>query len=96
MTNDKLCMLLLFTFIHLECKHHLMEPEMRLMQPASAILISIAESSESSSKIVASLVLPLLYEQFLVKTAGSERKSILGFMTTLISTTRKFPQCNSK
>ncbi|CAG7834724.1 unnamed protein product [Allacma fusca] len=82
------------TMIFNECRSHLMEPELRLMVSSSSVLIAIAEASDTACELLFSLLLPVLYDQFLKKTLLLERQNILTFIIRLVSITRRFPSVN--
>lgn len=74
----------------IECKHHLSEPELRLIMPTASILRCIGESGETACISVVQTMFPVLYEQVCVKSTKSEKKRLLGIWETLISTCRQY------
>ncbi|XP_069836082.1 MMS19 nucleotide excision repair protein homolog [Dendropsophus ebraccatus] len=60
-----------------DCKHHLCEPDMKLVWPSAKLLQAAAGASSRSCLKVTSNVLPLLLEQYNQHAQSSHRRTIL-------------------
>ena len=54
-----------------ECRHHLLEPELRMMQPAACMLEAVAMGSDPACTAVVTAIVPLLVEQFYSQSMAS-------------------------
>ncbi|TRZ00451.1 hypothetical protein DNTS_034560 [Danionella cerebrum] len=80
-----------------DCRHHLCEPDLKLVWPSARLLQAAAGASYRSSLIMAQLVLPLLLEQYSSSTQGfvqptelsrpaeGEESVLVGFRESLCS-----------
>ncbi|XP_021958376.1 MMS19 nucleotide excision repair protein homolog isoform X2 [Folsomia candida] len=82
------CIELIFT----ECKHHLCEPELRLIHPTSRILIGMCNASEKSCRAVAPLILQVLHDQLTRTSVQGEKKRIMEIAELILSTCRQYPE----
>lgn len=55
-----------------ECRHHLLEPELKMMQPAACMLEAVARGSELACAAVVAAIVPLLVEQFHSQSMASD------------------------
>ncbi|XP_030058755.1 MMS19 nucleotide excision repair protein homolog [Microcaecilia unicolor] len=60
-----------------DCKHHLCEPDMKLVWPSTKLLQAAAGASYRSCYKITTNVLPLLLEQYNKHTQSSQRRTIL-------------------
>ncbi|XP_063290261.1 MMS19 nucleotide excision repair protein homolog isoform X1 [Pelobates fuscus] len=60
-----------------DCKHHLCEPDMKLVWPSAKLLQAAAGASSRACRKVTSSVLPLLMEQYNQQAQSSHRRTIL-------------------
>ncbi|XP_063818410.1 MMS19 nucleotide excision repair protein homolog isoform X2 [Pseudophryne corroboree] len=60
-----------------DCKHHLCEPDMKLVWPSAKLLQAAAGASPRACLKVTASVLPLLLEQYNQHTQSSHRRTIL-------------------
>nr|XP_033796667.1 MMS19 nucleotide excision repair protein homolog isoform X2 [Geotrypetes seraphini] len=67
-----------------DCKHHLCEPDMKLVWPSAKLLQAAAGASYRSCYKITTSILPLLLEQYNQHTQSSQRRTIvemlLGFL----------------
>ncbi|KAM7047651.1 MMS19 nucleotide excision repair protein homolog isoform 2-T3 [Acridotheres tristis] len=67
-----------------DCRHHLCEPDMKLVWPSAKLLQAAAGASLRTYHCITRSVLPLLLEQYTKHTQSSQRRTILemllGFM----------------
>ncbi|XP_034049423.1 MMS19 nucleotide excision repair protein homolog isoform X2 [Thalassophryne amazonica] len=70
----------LSTFLELvlkDCKHHLCEPDMKLVWPSAKLLQAACSASNRASHIVAAAVMPDLIEQYSSRTQCAHRRTLL-------------------
>uniref|UniRef100_A0A8C5Q3D9 MMS19 nucleotide excision repair protein n=1 Tax=Leptobrachium leishanense TaxID=445787 RepID=A0A8C5Q3D9_9ANUR len=60
-----------------DCKHHLCEPDMKLVWPSAKLLQAAAGASSRACRKVTSSVLPLLLEQYSQQAQSNQRRTIL-------------------
>ncbi|XP_017358249.1 MMS19 nucleotide excision repair protein homolog isoform X3 [Cebus imitator] len=60
-----------------DCRHHLCEPDMKLVWPSAKLLQAAAGASARACDYITSNVLPLLLEQFHKHSQSSQRRTIL-------------------
>ncbi|KAG8551213.1 hypothetical protein GDO81_004011 [Engystomops pustulosus] len=60
-----------------DCKHHLCEPDMKLVWPSAKLLQAAAAASSRACRKVTANVLPLLLEQYNQHAQSSHRRTIL-------------------
>ncbi|KAM4716212.1 MMS19 nucleotide excision repair protein homolog isoform 2-T2 [Anableps anableps] len=74
-SEDSLC-----TFLDLvlrDCKHHLFEPDLKLVWPSAKLLQATCSASYRASHIVTTAVMPPLVEQYNSRTQCSHRRTLL-------------------
>ncbi|CAJ1080596.1 LOW QUALITY PROTEIN: MMS19 nucleotide excision repair protein homolog [Xyrichtys novacula] len=74
-SEDSLC-----TFLDLvlrDCKHHLSEPDLKLVWPSAKLLQAACSASNRASHIITAAVMPSLLEQYDNRTQCSHRRTIL-------------------
>ncbi|XP_033840466.1 MMS19 nucleotide excision repair protein homolog [Periophthalmus magnuspinnatus] len=70
----------LSTFLNLvikDCKHHLSEPDLRLVWPSAKLLQAACSASIRASHIITAAVMPSLIEQYNSRTQCSHRRTLL-------------------
>ncbi|KAM3592490.1 uncharacterized protein V6R79_019755 [Siganus canaliculatus] len=70
----------LSTFLDLvlkDCKHHLCEPDLKLVWPSAKLLQAACSASNRASHIVTAAVMPSLVEQYNSRAHGSHRRTLL-------------------
>ncbi|XP_058476866.1 MMS19 nucleotide excision repair protein homolog [Solea solea] len=70
----------LSTFLDLvltDCKHHLCEPDLKLVWPSAKLLQAACSASTRASHIVTTAVMPSLLEQYSNRTQCSQRRTLL-------------------
>ncbi|KAG7506860.1 MMS19 nucleotide excision repair-like [Solea senegalensis] len=70
----------LSTFLDLvltDCKHHLCEPDLKLVWPSAKLLQAACSASTRASHIVTAAVMPSLLEQYSNRTQCSQRRTLL-------------------
>ncbi|XP_053548548.1 MMS19 nucleotide excision repair protein homolog [Bombina bombina] len=60
-----------------DCKHHLCEPDMKLVWPSAKLLQAAAAASSRAFQKISACVLPLLVEQYNQHAQSSHRRTIL-------------------
>uniref|UniRef100_A0A4W3IBS1 MMS19 nucleotide excision repair protein n=1 Tax=Callorhinchus milii TaxID=7868 RepID=A0A4W3IBS1_CALMI len=73
-----------------DCKHHLCEPDMKLVWPSAKLLQAAASGSHRATYKITTSVLPLLLEEFNKHTQSSQRWTILGILESFIKLTHKW------
>lgn len=64
----------LFSFrVVADCKHHLCEPDLKLVWPSAKLLQAACSASNRASHIVTAAVVPLLVEQYNNRSQVSRR-----------------------
>ncbi|XP_045924540.1 MMS19 nucleotide excision repair protein homolog [Micropterus dolomieu] len=74
-SEDSLC-----TFLDLvlkDCKHHLCEPDLKLVWPSAKMLQAACRASNRASHIITAAVMPSLIEQYNSRTQCSHRRTLL-------------------
>ncbi|XP_041671102.1 MMS19 nucleotide excision repair protein homolog isoform X2 [Cheilinus undulatus] len=74
-SEDSLC-----TFLELvlkDCKHHLSEPDLKLVWPSAKLLQAACSASNRASHIITAAVMPSLLEQYNSRTQCSHRRTLL-------------------
>eukprot|EP00066_Takifugu_rubripes_P000817 XP_003961580.1 PREDICTED: MMS19 nucleotide excision repair protein homolog [Takifugu rubripes] len=59
------------------CKHHLCEPDLKLVWPSAKLLQAACSASNRAGHIITSAVMPLLTEQYHSRTECSHRRTLL-------------------
>ncbi|XP_030610496.1 MMS19 nucleotide excision repair protein homolog isoform X2 [Archocentrus centrarchus] len=70
----------LSTFLDLilkDCKHHLCEPDLKLVWPSAKLLQAACSASARASHIITAAVMPSLIEQYNSRTQCSHRRTLL-------------------
>ncbi|XP_067858126.1 MMS19 nucleotide excision repair protein homolog [Heptranchias perlo] len=73
-----------------DCKHHLCEPDMKLVWPSAKLLQAAASASYRACYKITSCIFPLLLEQFNKHKQSSQRWTILGILKVFIKLTHKW------
>ncbi|TNN04148.1 hypothetical protein fugu_001177 [Takifugu bimaculatus] len=60
-----------------DCKHHLCEPDLKLVWPSAKLLQAACSASNRAGHIITSAVMPLLTEQYHSRTECSHRRTLL-------------------
>uniref|UniRef100_A0A3Q2TH67 MMS19 nucleotide excision repair protein n=1 Tax=Fundulus heteroclitus TaxID=8078 RepID=A0A3Q2TH67_FUNHE len=80
----------LSTFLDLllrDCKHHLFEPDLKLVWPSAKLLQAACSASYRASHIITAAVMPPLVEQYNSKTQCSHRRTLLEVVQRFIQST---------
>uniref|UniRef100_A0AAR2IV57 MMS19 nucleotide excision repair protein n=1 Tax=Pygocentrus nattereri TaxID=42514 RepID=A0AAR2IV57_PYGNA len=70
-----------------DCKHHLCEPDLKLVWPSAKLLQAASGASYRSSLIVTAEVLPALLEQYSSRTQCAQRRTLLEVLHGFIQPT---------
>lgn len=62
-------LLMLLVYFLSDCSRHLMEPELKLLGPASQALHALARGCDDASQTIATATVPLLLQQFTTRSA---------------------------
>ncbi|XP_048406732.2 MMS19 nucleotide excision repair protein homolog [Stegostoma tigrinum] len=73
-----------------DCKHHLCEPDMKLVWPSAKLLQAAASASYRACSKINSCIFPLLLEQFNKHKQSSQRWTILGILKIFIKLINKW------
>ncbi|XP_067909242.1 MMS19 nucleotide excision repair protein homolog isoform X2 [Heterodontus francisci] len=73
-----------------DCKHHLCEPDMKLVWPSAKLLQAAASASYRACSKISSCIFPLLLEQFNKHKLSSQRWTILGILKVFIKLIHKW------
>uniref|UniRef100_UPI00398EB686 MMS19 nucleotide excision repair protein homolog isoform X2 n=1 Tax=Pristiophorus japonicus TaxID=55135 RepID=UPI00398EB686 len=73
-----------------DCKHHLCEPDMKLVWPSAKLLQAAASASSRACSKITGCIFPLLLEQFNKHKQSSQRWTILGILKVFIKLTHKW------
>ncbi|XP_051274630.1 MMS19 nucleotide excision repair protein homolog [Dicentrarchus labrax] len=85
-SEDSLC-----TFLDLvlkDCRHHLCEPDLKLVWPSAKLLQAACSASSRASHIITSAVMPSLIEQYNSKTECSHRRTLLEVVQRFIQSVK--------
>ncbi|KAI3364757.1 hypothetical protein L3Q82_000968 [Scortum barcoo] len=85
-SEDSLC-----TFLDLvlkDCKHHLCEPDLKLVWPSAKLLQAACSASNRASHIVTAAVMPSLFEQYNNRTQCSHRRTLLEVVQRFIQSVK--------
>ncbi|KAM4636249.1 MMS19 nucleotide excision repair protein homolog isoform 2-T2 [Discoglossus pictus] len=74
-----------------DCKHHLCEPDMKLVWPSAKLLQAAAGASSRACQKVTGSVLPLLLEQYNQHSQSSHRRTILEMILGFLKLQSKWP-----
>ncbi|XP_078146912.1 MMS19 nucleotide excision repair protein homolog isoform X2 [Centroberyx gerrardi] len=72
-----------------DCKHHLCEPDLKLVWPSAKLLHAASNASCRASHIVTAAVLPSLIEQYSSRTECSQRRTLLEVLQGFIPSVKK-------
>ncbi|NWU74696.1 MMS19 protein, partial [Onychorhynchus coronatus] len=73
-----------------DCRHHLCEPDMKLVWPSAKLLQAAAGASLRTYHCVTSSVLPLLLEQYTKHPQSSQRRTILEMLLGFLELQQKW------
>ncbi|XP_053927149.1 MMS19 nucleotide excision repair protein homolog isoform X2 [Cuculus canorus] len=73
-----------------DCRHHLCEPDMKLVWPSAKLLQAAASASLRAYHRVTSSVLPLLLEQYTKHPQSSQRRTILEMLLGFLELQQKW------
>ncbi|XP_078079207.1 MMS19 nucleotide excision repair protein homolog isoform X2 [Mustelus asterias] len=73
-----------------DCKHHLCEPDMKLVWPSAKLLQAAASGSYRACSKINSCIFPLLLEQFNKHKQSSQRWTILGILKVFVQLIHKW------
>ncbi|NXV02968.1 MMS19 protein, partial [Cettia cetti] len=73
-----------------DCRHHLCEPDMKLVWPSAKLLQAAAGASLRSYHRITHSVLPLLLEQYTKHTQSSQRRTILEMLLGFLELEQKW------
>uniref|UniRef100_A0A7N4NGC8 MMS19 nucleotide excision repair protein n=1 Tax=Sarcophilus harrisii TaxID=9305 RepID=A0A7N4NGC8_SARHA len=73
-----------------DCRHHLCEPDMKLVWPSAKLLQAAAGASARACDRVTSTVIPLLLEQFNRHSQSSQRRTILEMLLGFLKLQQKW------
>ncbi|XP_006880123.1 PREDICTED: MMS19 nucleotide excision repair protein homolog isoform X1 [Elephantulus edwardii] len=73
-----------------DCRHHLCEPDMKLVWPSAKLLQAAAGASARACDYITSNVLPLLLEQFHKHSQSNQRRTILEMMLGFLKLQQKW------
>ncbi|XP_041819393.1 MMS19 nucleotide excision repair protein homolog isoform X2 [Chelmon rostratus] len=85
-SEDSLC-----TFLDLvlkDCKHHLCEPDLKLVWPSAKLLQAACSASSRASHIITATVMPSLIEQYSSRTQCSHRRTLLEVVQRFIQSVK--------
>uniref|UniRef100_A0A8C8Z5Q9 MMS19 nucleotide excision repair protein n=1 Tax=Prolemur simus TaxID=1328070 RepID=A0A8C8Z5Q9_PROSS len=78
-----------------DCRHHLCEPDMKLVWPSAKLLQATAGASARACDHITSNVLPLLLEQFHKHSQSNQRRTILEMILGFLKLQQKW-SCEDK
>ncbi|NWR51114.1 MMS19 protein, partial [Regulus satrapa] len=73
-----------------DCRHHLCEPDMKLVWPSAKLLQAAAGASLRTYHCITRSVLPLLLEQYTKHTQSSQRRTILEMLLGFLELKQKW------
>ncbi|XP_063019452.1 MMS19 nucleotide excision repair protein homolog isoform X1 [Melospiza melodia melodia] len=73
-----------------DCRHHLCEPDMKLVWPSAKLLQAAAGASLRTYQRISHSVLPLLLEQYTKHTQSSQRRTILEMLLGFLELQQKW------
>ncbi|XP_074518694.1 MMS19 nucleotide excision repair protein homolog [Halichoeres trimaculatus] len=85
-SEDSLCTFL--DLIFKDCKHHLCEPDLKLVWPSAKLLQAACSASNRASHIVTAAVMPSLLEQYNSRTQCSHRRTLLEVVQRFIQSVK--------
>ncbi|TMS22195.1 MMS19 nucleotide excision repair protein-like protein [Larimichthys crocea] len=93
-SEDSLC-----TFINLvleDCKHHLSEPDLKLVWPSAKLLQAACSGSSRASHLVTAAVMPSLVEQYNNRTQCAHRRTLLEVVQRFIQAVKASPSTDNE
>uniref|UniRef100_A0A4W6FD38 MMS19 nucleotide excision repair protein n=1 Tax=Lates calcarifer TaxID=8187 RepID=A0A4W6FD38_LATCA len=81
----------LSTFLDLvlkDCKHHLCEPDLKLVWPSAKLLQAACSASNRASHIITAAVMPSLIDQYSSRTQCSHRRTLLEVVVRFIQSVK--------
>uniref|UniRef100_A0AAX7TXJ7 MMS19 nucleotide excision repair protein n=1 Tax=Astatotilapia calliptera TaxID=8154 RepID=A0AAX7TXJ7_ASTCA len=77
-------------FILTDCKHHLCEPDLKLVWPSAKLLQAACSASTSASHIITAAVMPSLLEQYNNRAQCSHRRTLLEVVQRFIHSVKNY------
>ncbi|XP_051928089.1 MMS19 nucleotide excision repair protein homolog isoform X1 [Hippocampus zosterae] len=71
-----------------DCKHHLCEPDLKLVWPAAKLLQASCSASNRASHIILAAVMPAIIEQYNSKNQCSHRRTLLEVMQRFVQSVK--------
>nr|XP_061807584.1 MMS19 nucleotide excision repair protein homolog [Nerophis lumbriciformis] len=71
-----------------DCKHHLCEPDLKLVWPSAKLLQAACRASNRASHIITAAVMPTLIEQYNSRNQCSHRRTLLEVMQKFIQSVK--------
>ncbi|XP_015819117.2 MMS19 nucleotide excision repair protein homolog isoform X3 [Nothobranchius furzeri] len=71
-----------------DCKHHLCEPDLKLVWPSAKLLQAACSASNRASHIITAAVMPSLIEQYNSRTQCSHRRTLLEVVQRFIKSVK--------
>ncbi|KAJ7987643.1 hypothetical protein DPEC_G00328610 [Dallia pectoralis] len=78
-----------------DCKHHLCEPDLKLVWPSAKLLQATSSASYSACHIVAAAVMPSLIEQYNSRTQCAQRRTLLEVLQGFVQSVRSSQEDDS-
>ncbi|KAM9837604.1 MMS19 nucleotide excision repair protein homolog [Aulostomus maculatus] len=72
-----------------DCKHHLCEPDLKLVWPSAKLLQAACSASYRASHMVTAAVMPMLVEQYNSRTECSHRRTLLEVVQGFVLSVRR-------
>ncbi|XP_070782801.1 MMS19 nucleotide excision repair protein homolog [Enoplosus armatus] len=85
-SEDSLCAFL--ELVLKDCKHHLCEPDLKLVWPSAKMLQAACSASSRASHVVTAAVMPALMEQYSSRTQCSHRRTLLEVVQRFIQSAK--------
>nr|XP_046233363.1 MMS19 nucleotide excision repair protein homolog [Scatophagus argus] len=85
-SEDSLCSFL--DLVLKDCKHHLCEPDLKLVWPSAKLLQAACSASIRASHIITSAVMPSIIEQYNSRTQCSHRRTLLEVVQRFIQSVK--------
>ncbi|XP_030255856.1 MMS19 nucleotide excision repair protein homolog isoform X1 [Sparus aurata] len=85
-SEDSLCIFL--DLVLKDCKHHLCEPDLKLVWPSAKLLQAACSASNRASHIIVTAVVPSIIEQYNNRTQCSHRRTILEVVQRFIQSVK--------
>ncbi|KAM9716751.1 MMS19 nucleotide excision repair protein homolog isoform 1-T1 [Menidia menidia] len=78
-----------------DCKHHLCEPDLKLVWPSAKLLQASCSASNRASHIVTAAVMPSLIEQYTNRAQCSHRRTLLEVVQRFIQSVKAYPSSDN-